>query len=107
MKLETIMMIAFILGLILMMWKLYVFIPTKPLKDDDRTPEATQKLEEIMVACIKAGDTDIKKLFLAMQAHEKFDKEHFWRFNENRLRHLLDDYLFRKKLNSVEEIRSK
>jgi hypothetical protein len=31
-----------------------------------------------------------------MRAHPEFDSTHFWRFNENRLRHLIEHYRFKE-----------
>jgi hypothetical protein len=40
-----------------------------------------------------------------MVQHQDFDKEKFWRFNENKLRQLINSYLSENKhLDSLEDI---
>ncbi len=95
MGIETVMMLVFILALIITIWKLYVFLPNKTLADDDVNPRSTAELESIMLECVSDGVTERKALFNAMQNHDLFDKKHYWRFNENRLNHLLHDYLIK------------
>lgn len=90
---ELIMMLAFASGLVLMLYKVYLFLPQKPLADDDTTPESIETLERIMVECNTAHEhLDEESLFQMMSAHHDFDSKHFWRFNENRLRHLIEHY---------------
>jgi hypothetical protein len=90
---EWIMMAAFIAGLALSLYKVYLFLPQKPLADDDTTPESVALLERIMVECNNAREhLDEESLFQMMSAHHEFDPKYFWRFNENRLRHLIDHY---------------
>lgn len=90
-------MAAFIGGLGLAVWKLYLFFPQTPLPDDDTTPESVELLERIMVETdhIYPG-IDEETLFQKMRRHNDFDPDHFWRFNPNRLRHLIDHYRIRK-----------
>ena len=85
---EWLMMGAFIAGLGLSGWKVYVFIPNKPLADDDTTPESIATLEKIMLASNRDGITE-EELFEKMVLHPEFDTQHFWRFNLNRLQHLI------------------
>ena len=92
---EWIMMGAFIAGLGLSVWKLYYFFPTKRLDDDDTTPESIELLERIMVESDVPGQ-DHGALYKAMLSHPEFDPEHFWRFNENRLYHLIEHYRFKE-----------
>ena len=94
MEIETIMMAAFAGGLGLAVWKLYYFLPTEPLSDDDTTPESVALLERIMVECHDPS-MDHEALYNAMLEHPEFDREHFWRFNENRLLHLIEHYRFK------------
>lgn len=90
---ELIMMVAFIGGLAISLYKVYLFLPQKPLADDDTTPESVALLERIMVECNNAhSHLDEESLFQMMSAHHDFDPKHFWRFNENRLRHLIEHY---------------
>jgi len=93
MKIEWIMLTAFIGGLGLAVWKLYYFFPTKRLADDDTTPESVALLERIMVECNNThSHLDEESLYQMMTEHHEFDHKHFWRFNENRLRHLIEHY---------------
>ena len=91
--LEWIMLGSFAAGLILTGWKLYAFMPMKQLPDDDTTPESVELLERIMVECNNAYEhLDEESLYQMMTEHHEFDHKHFWRFNENRLRHLIEHY---------------
>lgn len=92
---EWMMMGAFVLGLGLSVWKLYYFFPTKPLPDDDTTPESVALLERIMVESHRPG-MEHDALFEAMVNHPEFDAQHFWRFNPNRLHHLIEHYRFKE-----------
>ena len=90
---ELIMMLAFIGGLVLTLYKVYLFLPQKPLADDDTTRESVELLEKIMVECNSAHEhLDEESLYQMMCEHHDFDPKHFWRFNENRLRHLIEHY---------------
>ncbi len=89
-KIEIGMMVAFIVAMVLSGWKLYAFMPKKALKDDDTNMDATQELTTMMYDCIAEGTLEEEMLLEAIKAHPKFDKEHFWRFNQNRLRQLLN-----------------
>ncbi|ADR34980.1 hypothetical protein Sulku_2320 [Sulfuricurvum kujiense DSM 16994] len=91
--LEWIMFGSFVAGLGLSVWKLYAFMPMKRLSDDDTTPESVEQLERIMVECNNAHEhLDEESLYQLMCEHHEFDHKHFWRFNENRLRHLIEHY---------------
>lgn len=91
--LEWIMFGSFVAGLGLSVWKLYAFMPMKRLDDDDTTPESVALLERIMVECNTAHEhLDEESLYQMMCEHHEFDPKHFWRFNENRLRHLIENY---------------
>jgi len=90
---EWIMMGAFIVALGLSVWKLYYFFPTKPLADDDTTPESIAQLEHIMISvALSHPNIDEESLFHKMTEHPEFDPKHYWRFNQNRLRHLIEHY---------------
>ena len=100
MSIETIMIIAFIAGLGLALWKVYAFFPSKPLEDDDTTPETLRKLTSIMIE-VHQPNMSHEALFEAMRQHPKFDEKKFWRFNHNKLHqlvlhHQFKDPLFRK-----------
>jgi len=89
---EIIMMIAFVLTMIFSGWKLYAFMPTKALQDDDTTPDSKEDLKKIMYAVIREGEVQEETLLDKMKEHPSFDKKHFWRFNQNRLRQLLQSH---------------
>lgn len=90
---QWIMMAAFISAVGLSILKLYVFLPNKPLLDDDTTSQAIEKLQAIMIKCDHLHpDLDEEALFQKMTEHPDFDSTFFWRFNLNRLRHLIEDY---------------
>ncbi len=100
MSIETIMMIAFIAGLGLALWKLYAFMPTKPLPDDDSDEASKEELTHLMLQVIEnehreQTPLDEKALFEYIVSHEMFDKTHFWRFNQNKLNQLLQRYYLR------------
>jgi hypothetical protein len=90
---QWIMLGAFIVALGLTLLKLYVFFPNKPLADDDTTPQAIEKLQHIMLECDRLNPhLDQETLFQKMIEHPDFDAAFFWRFNLNRLRHLIENY---------------
>lgn len=90
---EWIMLGAFIAALGLSAWKVYLFLPSKPLQDDDTTVQSVQQLEKIMLEC-NHNKMSEEELFEKMVQHPEFDPHHFWRFNLNRLRHLIRNYRF-------------
>lgn len=97
MSIETIMMITFVAALVLSMWKLYKFMPTKPLPDDDSDEASKEALTRLMLSVIEKEHTadtplDEQALFEKIVAHEAFDKAHYWRFNQNKLNQLLQRY---------------
>jgi hypothetical protein len=69
-------------------------LPEKQLADDDTTEKATAALEALMIKIIRQnrGEIDEKSLFFEMSKDEDFDSKLFWRFNLNRLKHLLSTY---------------
>jgi hypothetical protein len=88
---ELIMILAFAVGLVLTLYKVYLFLPQKPLADDDTTPESVELLERIMVES-NSPELDLAGLYEAMLKHPEFEPKHFWRFNENRLKQLIAHY---------------
>jgi len=88
---ELIMMLAFVGGLAISLYKVYLFLPQKPLADDDTTPESVTQLKKIMVESHAEGMSD-EALYEKMLSHPEFDAKHFWRFNENRLKQLISHY---------------
>lgn len=92
---EIAMMAAFVLALGFSGWKLYAFMPTKALEDDDTTASAVEALKSIMYEVIHAGEVEEERIFSKMTEHPKFDNEHFWRFNHNRLRQLLHSHFLK------------
>ena len=96
-SLSTWMMTAFIIFLILGVWEIYAFLPTKQLADDDKTQEAQIELMRLILKVIeeKRGDLTTKELFFLVQEDKEFDGALFWRFNHNRLNQLLNSYYAR------------
>jgi len=88
---STLMMLFFILFLVISIWKIYAFLPNKQLVDDDRTEASEQELLKIISTVINNNEEDIsnKELFDKILDDEEFDKERYWRFNQNRLNQLL------------------
>lgn len=88
---STWMMIAFVILLSVTMYKVYAFLPNKALEDDDTTKESQEELEAIILKIIKNKGDDLtnNELFELVKNDVDFDKEHFWRFNQNRLNQLL------------------
>lgn len=103
------MMAAFILFLGLSLWKVYKFLPNKQLEDDDNTEESIEQLTSIMLDVLKNFDNvpTHNELFSAMINHNDFDKDHFWRFNQNKLHNLLLKYYAKNDLTSIDEIYNK
>jgi len=91
---EWMMFVAFIAALALSAWKVYLFFPSKPLRDDDTTSDSVKLLERIMLES-NSDEMGEDELFETMLRHPEFDPHHFWRFNLNRLRHLILDYRFK------------
>ncbi len=94
MTIETAMMLAFLIVTGLSVWKFYMFFPSKPLSDDDTNSASLDELTDIMLHVIRTrhrpdAPLDTPKLLEHMSAHPRFDKEHYWRFNENKLNQLL------------------
>ena len=88
---SSLMMIFFIIFLVISIWKIYAFLPNKELEDDDRTEASQEELLNIITNVMKknAKDLSSKELFEKIIEDEEFDKDHYWRFNQNRLNQLL------------------
>ncbi len=100
MSVEIMMLIGFISILILTGWKFYHFMPMKPLPDDDSDEASKEELTQLMLTVIKEQHTpenplDAQALFEYIVKHESFDKNHYWRFNHNKLNQLLSRYYAR------------
>jgi len=93
-SLSTWMKVAFVAFMIVGIWKIYAFLPTKELADDDRKEEAEKELLALMLHVIRKhkGNLTSKELFFAIQEDEGFNTKLFWRFNHNRLNQLLKTY---------------
>jgi hypothetical protein len=90
---EWVMMVSFLGALVLSFYKLYLFFPKTALADDDTTPESIALLEQILVETDQSSPSlNEEELYQKMTEHPLFDSKHFWRFNENRLRHLIQNY---------------
>ena len=88
------MMFAFIVFMILGIWKIWAFLPTKQLADDDTTQASQEELLALILVIIQENKGNLSEieLFQAMQKSDKFDATHYWRFNQNRLKQLLHKY---------------
>ncbi|WP_415251750.1 hypothetical protein [Sulfurimonas sp.] len=89
---STLMMIVFIFAFIISIWKIYPFLQTRTLADDDTTLEAQAELVKFVLKHL--GDEDketvnTKELLEKIKNDTDFNKEHFWRFNQNKLNQLL------------------
>jgi len=101
------MMFAFILFMVMGIWKIWAFLPTKQLADDDKTEKAEHELLHLMLKVIKEKKGDIKsnELFIYIQEDEEFDSKLFWRFNHNRLNQLLNKYYIEhSECSSIQDI---
>jgi len=104
---STWMMIAFVAGMILSIWKMYPFLVNRTLEDDDRGEDTHNLLVHIMYDVLKdfKETPTLNKLYDAMKEHEDFDEKKLWRFNPNKLQQLLNrHYIEKKHLNSIEDI---
>ena len=100
MNIETAMMLAFLIVTGLSVWKFYMFFPNKPLPDDDTNEASQEELTQIMLDTIvrhhsPENPLDTPKLLELMTNHPNFDREHYWRFNHNKLNQLLQRYYIR------------
>ena len=106
---EIAMMVAFILALGLSFWKLYMFMPNTPLEDDDQNETSTLEITDLMYKClveIEEAKLSEKALFEQIVNNEDFDQKHFWRFNENRLRQLLELAYLKANITDTSDVSS-
>jgi len=91
---STLMMIFFIILLIVSIWKIYAFLPNKALADDDTTKESQDELMKLILDVIKHsnGNLNLNELFNEVTNSSNFDEKHYWRFNHNKLKQLLNQY---------------
>jgi len=104
---ETWMMIAFIVAMILSIWKMYPFLVNRTLEDDDTGEDSYEYLVTHMHKVLRESKEipTTKELHISMTEHKEFDKEKFWRFNQNKLQQLLHKhYTINPHLNSIEDI---
>ena len=88
---QTIMMVFFILLVAVSFYKIRQFLPQEQLHDDDTTDEAQGKLEAIAIRIINDNENiNEVELYETIRMDESFDKEHFWRFNQNKSNQLLN-----------------
>ena len=109
-SLSTWMMVAFVIFMIIGVWKIYAFLPTKQLTDDDKTAESEHELVKLMLSVIKKnkGKLESRELFIKMQEDENFDSKLFWRFNHNRLNQLLSKYyILNPECSNIQDIYKK
>jgi len=104
---STWMMIGFVAALAISVWKMYAFMPTKTLHDDDTGEDSHEHLVSVMQKVLKDEENppNVEQLHQKMTQHSDFDKEKHWRFNQNKLRQLLNKhYIKNPHLSSIEEI---
>ncbi|MBL0708157.1 MAG: hypothetical protein JJW00_03825 [Sulfurimonas sp.] len=104
---STWMMIFFALALVISISKIYTFLPSKKLLDDDTTQDSQEELIGLMLKVIKSSDASLSadKLYIKMCSDEDFNKKHFWRFNQNKLNQLLKHYYLKNRdISSIEDI---
>jgi len=104
---STWMMIFFVILLVASIWKIYAFLPNEELPDDDTTEQSQKELTELILKIIKDsdGELDEKMLFDKIIKDKNFDSKHYWRFNQNRLVHLLQHYyLENENVDSIKSI---
>ncbi len=104
---STLMMIFFILLFIVSIWKIYAFLPTSTLPDDDTTKESRDELIALILSIIKNSDDklNLNELFDKVTDSTEFDATHYWRFNHNRLNKLLEQYYIENSgVNSIKDI---
>jgi len=107
---STLMLIFFVLFLIASIWKIWAFLPNKQLEDDDTTPQSQEELLQCMLCVIQdnRGNLSEQELLKAMQEDNNFDSEKFWRFNLNKLKHLLQTYYDKNQgISNIMEIYTK
>nr|WP_321266339.1 hypothetical protein [uncultured Sulfurimonas sp.] len=91
---STWMLVFFVVLLVVSIFKIYAFLPNKPLTDDDTTKESQEELLKIILKVIKESDGELNhsEIFEKVKNCENFDEKKFWRFNQNRLNQLLNYY---------------
>ena len=109
MKIETLMFVLFIALFIVSIYKLYAFLPNEVLEDDDTTPEAEAKLEALLDAalqrlCHNAQELSEKSIYNTIITLKEFDKERFWRFNQNRSNQLLRKKMLKKGVQKIVDL---
>nr|WP_275755458.1 hypothetical protein [Sulfurimonas sp. SAG-AH-194-C21] len=101
------MLLFFLLFLTLSIWKIWAFLPNEQLVDDDRTEGSQEELISLMLKVIKdkKGNIQEDELLYAMKKDKDFNAKLFWRFNQNRLKHLLDSfYIKNSNTQSIKDI---
>ncbi len=109
MEIETTtwMMIFFVILLVVSIWKIYAFLPNEELADDDTTKESHDELIALVLKAIQksGGGVTLNELFDLVTDSAEFDSKHYWRFNHNRLKKLLEQYyLENKDIYTIEDI---
>ncbi|WP_457744291.1 hypothetical protein [Sulfurimonas sp.] len=106
-SLSTWMMVAFVIGMILSMWKIYKFLPTRTLVDDDTGEDTHDLLIDILYQILQELEEvpSVNELHTKMTEHKDFDEKKLWRFNPNKLNQLLNKhYLKNEHLHSIKDI---
>ncbi len=104
---STWMMIAFVTALVVSIWKMYPLLINRTLQDDDTGEDSYEALLEHMHKVLQECEhtPSTQELHEKMVQHKEFDKERFWRFNQNKLNQLLNKHFAKHQhLNSIEDI---
>jgi hypothetical protein len=88
---STWMMIAFVVAMILSGWKMYPFLVNRTLEDDDTGEDSHEYLVAHMHKVLQETPEvpTVQELHTTMTQHQDFNKEKYWRFNQNKLQQLL------------------
>jgi hypothetical protein len=100
------MMVAFLLATALSIYKVYVIFE-KQAGEGPSIQEIEQELSNIIEELISAYKSEKKELFAKVFEHQKFDKERYKNFNENRFNQILDGLYIKHKVEDYEGLKEK
>jgi len=105
-NLETIMMVAFLIATALSIYKVYVIFE-KQAGDGPSIQEIEKELSVIIEELISTCKDEKEQIFKKVFEHEKFDKERYKNFNQNRFNQILDGLFIKHQVQNYEELRGK
>lgn len=106
-NLQTIMMVSFLVAAFLGMYKVYVMFESKEGDGGVDIKTIENELSEIVESILKETKLDKNALFEAVRSHERFDKERYKNFNQNRLNQVLDLLHIRHKTETFDDLLEK